>query len=166
MIQKTMETKEQEFTNLVREHKTTIYTVCYMFSKDSQEIEDLFQEILVKIWQGFGSFRGESDVRTWIYRIALNTCINVDKKKKRAGEKVPLSVDIDPFEDTNDKALQTKQLYNRINRLGLVDRSIVLLWLEGISYDEIGQIVGISAQNVSVKLVRIREQLKQMDYGE
>lgn len=161
-----METKEQEFTNLVREHKTTIYTVCYMFSKDSQEIEDLFQEILVKIWQGFGSFRGESDVRTWIYRIALNTCINVDKKKKRAGEKVPLSVDIDPFEDTNDKALQTKQLYNRINRLGLVDRSIVLLWLEGISYDEIGQIVGISAQNVSVKLVRIREQLKQMDYGE
>lgn len=166
MIQKTMETKEQEFTNLVREHKTTIYTVCYMFSKDSQEIEDLFQEILVKIWQGFGSFRGESDIRTWIYRIALNTCINVDKKKKRAGEKVPLSVNIDPFEDTNDKALQTKQLYSRINRLGLVDRSIVLLWLEGISYDEIGQIVGISAQNVSVKLVRIREQLKQMNNGE
>lgn len=161
-----METKEQEFTNLVREHKTTIYTVCYMFSKDSQEIEDLFQEILVKIWQGFGSFRGESDIRTWIYRIALNTCINVDKKKKRAGEKVPLSVNIDPFEDTNDKALQTKQLYSRINRLGLVDRSIVLLWLEGISYDEIGQIVGISAQNVSVKLVRIREQLKQMNHGE
>lgn len=161
-----METKEQEFTHLVREHKTTIYTVCYMFSKDSQEIEDLFQEILVKIWQGFGSFRGESDVRTWIYRIALNTCINVDKKKKRAGEKVPLSVNIDPFEDTNDKALQTKQLYSRINRLGLVDRSIVLLWLEGISYDEIGQIVGISAQNVSVKLVRIREQLKQMNHGE
>ena len=161
-----METKEQEFTHLVREHKTTIYTVCYMFSKDSQEIEDLFQEILVKIWQGFGSFRGESDVRTWIYRIALNTCINVDKKKKRAGEKVPLSVNIDPFEDTNDKALQTKQLYSRINRLGLVDRSIVLLWLEGISYDEIGQIVGISAQNVSVKLVRIREQLKQMNNGE
>ncbi|MDO5442747.1 MAG: sigma-70 family RNA polymerase sigma factor [Bacteroidia bacterium] len=160
-----MENKEPEFTNLVREHKTTIYTVCYMFSKDSQEIEDLFQEVLVKIWQGFGSFRGESDVRTWIYRVALNTCINADKKKKRAGEKVPLSVDIDPFEDTNDKALQTKQLYSRINRLGLVDRSIVLLWLEGISYDEIGQIVGISAQNVSVKLVRIREQLKQMDNG-
>lgn len=165
MINKTMETKEQEFTNLVREHKTTIYTVCYMFSKDSQEIEDLFQEVLVKIWQGFGSFRGESDVRTWIYRIALNTCINADKKKKRTGEKVPLSVSIDPFEDTNDKALQTKQLYSRINRLGLVDRSIVLLWLEGISYDEIGQIVGISAQNVSVKLVRIREQLKQMNNG-
>lgn len=134
-----------------------------MFSKDRDEIEDLFQEILIRLWQGFDSFRGESNVRTWIYRIALNTCINADRKKKRGGTRIPLSVDIDPFADTDDKALQTKQLYNRINRLGLADRSIVLLWLEGMSYDEIGEIVGISAKNVSVRLVRIRESLKQMN---
>lgn len=73
-----------------------------------------------------------------------------------------LSVDIDPYEDTDEKALQVKQLYQRINRLGLVDRSIVLLWLEALSYEEIGAIVGISAKNVSVKLVRIREQLMKM----
>jgi len=71
-------------------------------------------------------------------------------------------VDIDPFEDTDEKALQVKQLYGRINQLGLVDRSIVLLWLEALSYEEIGAIVGISAKNVSVKLVRIREQLMKM----
>lgn len=158
-----METKEQQFTSLVKEHKVTIYTVCYMFSKDRDEIEDLFQEILIRLWQGFDSFRGESNVRTWIYRIALNTCINADRKKKRGGTRIPLSVDIDPFADTDDKALQTKQLYNRINRLGLADRSIVLLWLEGMSYDEIGEIVGVSAKNVSVRLVRIRESLKQMN---
>jgi RNA polymerase sigma factor, sigma-70 family len=158
-----MDNKEQQFTKIVRDHKATIYTVCYMFSKDKEEIEDLFQDVLIKIWQGFDRFRGESDVRTWIWRIALNTCINADRKKKRSGTRVPLSVDIDPFEDTNDKSLQTKQLYSRINCLGLVDRSIVLLWLEGLSYDEIGQIVGISAGSVSVKLVRIREQLKQMN---
>lgn len=161
----TMETKEQQFTTLIREHEATIYTVCYMFSKDRQEIDDLFQEVLLKIWQGFDSFRGESNVRTWVYRIALNTCINADRKKKRAGERVSLTVDIDPFDDVSDSALQTKQLYERINKLGLVDRSIVLLWLEGISYDEIGEIVGISPKNVSVKLVRIREQLKQMNNG-
>lgn len=164
-INKKMETKELQFCNLIREHKATIYTVCYMFSKDRQEIDDLFQDILVKVWQGFDTFRGESNQRTWIYRIALNTCINADKKKKKAGEKVALSVDIDPFEETNDDALQTGLLYKRINRLGLVDRSIVLLWLEGISYDEIGEIVGISPKNVSVKLVRIREQLKKMNDG-
>lgn len=157
-----MEAKEQKFTSLVKEHKTTIYTVCYMFSKDRQEVDDLFQEVLVKMWQGMDSFRGEASVRTWIYRIALNTCIDADKKKKRSGTRIPLSVDIDPFEDTDDKALQIKQLYRRINQLGLFDRSIVLLWLEGISYEEIGEITGISAKNVSVRLVRIREQLKRM----
>lgn len=158
-----METKEKQFTDLVRGQKTTIYTVCYMFSKDRDEIEDLFQEILVKIWQGFDGFRGESNVRTWVWRIALNTCLNAEGRKKRAGTRVPLSVDVDPFDEMDDRALQTKQLYSRINRLGLVDRSIVLLWLEGISYDEIGEIVGISPSNVSVKLVRIREQLKNMN---
>lgn len=158
-----METKEQQFTDLVREHKATIYTVCYMFSKDREEIDDLFQDVLIRMWQGFDRFRGESDPRTWIWRIALNTCINADKKKKRAGTRVPLSIDIDPFEDTDDKALQTRQLYGMINRLGLVDRSIVLLWLEGLSYDEIGSIIGTTAGNVSVKLVRIREQLRTMN---
>ena len=73
-----------------------------------------------------------------------------------------LSVDINPYEDDGRDAQQIRQLYNRINRLGLVDRNIILLWLEGMCYDEIGAIMGISAKNVSVKLVRIREQLKQM----
>ena len=106
-----MDNKEQAFAQLVREHKSTIYSVCYMFSKDSDEIDDLFQEILARLWNGYDSFRAESDVRTWIYRVALNCCHNADKKKKRlAVERVPLSVEIDPFEDMDDRALQTKRL--------------------------------------------------------
>ena len=155
-----MSNKEQEFTRLVREHKNTIYAVCYMFSKDSDEIEDLFQEILIRLWKGFGSFREEADVRTWVYRVALNCCLNADKKRRRGGERVPLSVDIDPYEGTDDRALQTKRLYARINRLGLVDRALILLWLEGLSYEEIGAIVGISVKNVSFQLHRIKEELK------
>ena len=79
-----MENKEQAFTQLVREHKSTIYSVCYMFSKDSDEIDDLFQEILIRLWKGYNSFRAESDVRTWIYRVSLNCCLNADKKKNLA----------------------------------------------------------------------------------
>lgn len=157
-----MTDKEREFSRIVREHKSEIYTVCYMFSKDSDEVADLYQDILIKLWGGFDGFRGESSAKTWIWRVALNTCISDDRKKKRRGEKVALTVDIDPFEDKDEKALQVKQLYSRINQLGLVDRSIVLLWLEALSYEEIGAIVGISAKNVSVKLVRIREQLMKM----
>lgn len=157
-----MTDKEREFSRIVREHKSEIYTVCYMFSKDSDEVADLYQDILIKLWSGFDGFRGESSVKTWIWRVALNTCISDDRKKKRRGEKVALTVDIDPFEDKDEKALQVKQLYSRINQLGLVDRSIVLLWLEALSYEEIGMIVGMTAKNVSVKLVRIREQLMKM----
>lgn len=133
-----------------------------MFSKDEDEVSDLFQEILIKLWQGFDSFKGESDIKTWIYRVSLNCCINQDKKQKRGGKRVELDVDIHPYEDNYEKSLQVKQLYSRINRLGLVDRSIILLWLEGLSYEEIGAIVGITTKNVSVKLLRIKEQLKQM----
>ena len=71
-------------------------------------------------------------------------------------------MDIDPYEDIDEDAMQIRQLYDRINRLGLVDRSIILMWLENLSYEEIGAILGISVKNVSVKLVRIREKLKQM----
>lgn len=146
----------------MNEHKRTIYTVCYMFSNDKAEIEDLFQEILVRMWNGFETFRGESSLNTWIWRVSLNTCLNYERRRKREGERVELAVDINPFSDTDDDAMQIRQLHERIGRLGFVDRSIILLWLENMSYDEIGAIVGISAKNVSVKLVRIREKLKQM----
>ena len=67
------------------------------------------------------------------------------------------------FEDNDDaKIKQVRQLHERISQLALVDRALVMLWLEGMSYDEIGAIVGISAQNVGVKLFRIKEQLKKM----
>ena len=78
---------EKEFARMVREQKSTIYTVCYMFSKDNDEVNDLFQEILVNLWKGFGSFQGRSDIRTWVYRVALNTFITIDRKKKLKRDK-------------------------------------------------------------------------------
>ena len=156
-----MDNKETDFSRIVREHKSTIYTVCYMFSKDKQEVDDLFQEVLVKLWQGYDSFQGKSDLRTWISRVSLNTCISIDRKKKRRKTQ-PLLEGIDLFDKNDADNRQTDMLHERIGRLQPFDRAIVLLWLENMSYDEIAQIVGISVKNVSVKLYRIKEQLKQM----
>ena len=158
-----MNSIEQEFTNVVREHKGTIYTVCYMFSKDEDEVADLFQEILINIWKGFEKFRGESSVRTWIWRISFNTCVSYEKKKSRMGSTIPLSLNINLFDDSDEETRQIKMLQKRIRQLGPFDRAIVLLWLDDLSYAEIGEIVGISEKNVSVRLVRIREQLKKMN---
>jgi RNA polymerase sigma factor, sigma-70 family len=152
---------EQQFAELVKAHKSTIYTVCYMFSKDEDEVNDLFQEVMVNLWKGFGSFEGRSDVRTWVYRVSLNTCISDDRKKKRR-KTVPLSMDINLFEDRDADSRQVQMLNKRISQLGAFDRAIILLWLENMSYEEIGQVVGITAKNVSVRLYRIKEQLKQM----
>ncbi len=156
-----MDNKETDFSRIVREHKSTIYTVCYMFSKDKQEVDDLFQEVLVKLWQGYATFQGKSDLRTWIYRVSLNTCISIDRKKKRRKTQ-PLLEGIDLFDKNDADNRQTDMLHERIGRLQPFDRAIVLLWLENMSYEEIAQIVGISVKNVSVKLYRIKEQLKQM----
>ena len=157
----TMNVLEQQFAQTVKEHKSTIYTVCYMFSQAADEVNDLFQEVLVNIWKGFESFEHRSDIKTWIYRIALNTCISIDRKKKRSAE-VRLTMDINLFEDRDEDTKQVDMLHKRISKLQPFDRAIVLLWLENLPYEEIGQIVGISTKNVSVRLFRIREQLKQM----
>ena len=153
---------ELEFAQTVREHKGTIYTVCYMFSNTPDEVADLYQEILINLWKGFPKFRGDSNVRTWIYRVSLNTCISSERKKDRKVETLPLSMDINLFDDSDEDSRQIQLLRSRINKLGPFDRAIVLLWLENLSYDEIGAIVGISAKNVSVRLVRIKDQLKKM----
>ena len=157
-----MKEKETEFSGIVKRYKNTIYTVCYLFAKDNDEVNDLFQETLINLWQGFDSFQGKCDLNTWIWRVSLNTCLTAKRKKKRRVETVPLSMDINLFTDTDDDTKQIQQLYHRINKLGVVDRAIILLWLENMSYEEIGQIIGISTKNVSVKLVRIKEQLKKM----
>ena len=153
---------ELEFAQTVREHKGTIYTVCYMFSNNPDEVADLCQEILINLWKGYPKFRGDSNVRTWIYRVSLNTCISSERKKDRRVETLPLSLDINLFDDSDEDSKKVRMLRNRINKLGPFDRAIVLLWLENLSYDEIGAIVGISAKNVSVRLVRIKDQLKNM----
>lgn len=157
-----MDNLEKEFEAMVKRQRSTIYTVCYMFSNDADEVAELFQETLINMWKGFAKFRGESDVRTWIWRVSLNTCITAERKKSRRGVSVPLSMEINLFEDNDEDTRQIRMLRDRICRLGHFDRAIVLLWLENLSYEEIGAIVGISAKNVSVRLVRIREQLKRM----
>lgn len=156
-----MNKKETDFIRILKEYKTTIYTVCFMFSKDKDEVNDMYQEVSINLWKGFDNFAQKSEMKTWIYRISLNTCISFDRKKKRR-KTVPLTVDIDLFEDNDHESKQIKTLYNRINRLEPFDRAIILLWLENLPYDEIGAIVGISTKNVSVRLSRIREQLKNM----
>lgn len=156
-----MEKLDTTFAQIVKEHKDTIYTVCFMFSKDSDEVSDLFQEVLINLWKGFESFQQRSNIDTWIWKVSFNTCISYERKKQKRTT-FPLTMDINLFEDNDEDSRQIRRLYDRIHRLKPFDRAIILLWLENMSYEEIGAIVGISVKNVSVRLYRIKEELKKM----
>lgn len=155
---------ERQFTELIKEQKATIYSICLMFADERTEVDDLVQEALINLWQGFENFQGRSSLKTWVYKVTLNSCISYDRKRKHSNmvsiEVVEPSL-LEGADKTND-ADQWKLLHKRIQKLGPFDRAIVLLWLEDLSYEEIATIVGISIKNVSVRLVRIRQQLMRM----
>lgn len=151
---------QSEFERLVGEHEATIYSVCYMFAETKPEADDLFQDVLIRLWQGFESFKKESSTRTWVYRVSLNTCISAKRKKRLRAQ--PLDISPEIFDESGSEGRQNAMLHDRISRLEKFDRAIVLLWLEDLPYEEIGAIVGISAKAVGTRLYRIKEKLKEL----
>ena len=153
---------EKEFENVVRQYKANMYMICYMYAKDKDEANDFFQETLIRLWQGFKQFRGESNINTWVSRICINTCISSLRKKKKHARTIPLSIDVELLEETNENGKQLAQMYRLIGKLGVLDKALVLLWLDNMSYAEIAEIMGMTVSNVSVKLMRIKGKLKEM----
>lgn len=153
---------EKEFISLVEAHKRIIYKVCSVYAADRESLNDLYQEIVINLWKAFPRFRSECKVSTWVYRIGLNTCISFFRQSKSRPEVVPITVDLESFDEESDKASQLRELYRMINCLGQLERALILLWLEEKSYQEIADITGISPSHVGVKLTRIREKLKAM----
>ena len=126
---------------------------------------DLFQEIVLQLWRAFGSFKGQSRISTWMYRVALNTAISSFRKQKRKPEQYAISereLNI-PYQDVDPEKEEKKRfLYQAINQLSEVEKAIIMLHLEDHSYEEIGQIIGITSTHVGVKLNRIKGKLKKI----
>ncbi len=152
--------QKKDFEKIVMEQKSTIYSVCFMFASSREEADDLFQEVLLNLWNGFGKFRGVSSPRTWVYRVSLNTCISYKRKKKIKTS--PLEISDDVIAGDTPQSRQSKQLHKRISKLEPLDRAIVLLWLEDLPYDEIASIVGVSTGSLGMRLMRIKEKLKSL----
>lgn len=153
---------EKEFIALVEEYKQVIYKVCYIYATDAEHLNDLYQEVVINLWKSFPRFRNECKVSTWVYRVGLNTCISFFRKSRSRPEVVPITVDLESVAEEEDKTALLRELYRMINSLGQLERALILLWLEERSYQEMADIIGISKNNVAVKLNRIREKLKTM----
>ena len=154
---------EKEFLTLIDAHKRAIYKVCYMYAADQEELNDLYQEVVLNLWKGFPRYRGDSKLVTWVYRIAMNTCITYLRHSNARPQTVSLTVEMsEPLDDEESKATQLRELYRLISQLGKLERALILLWLEERSYQEMADILGISKNNIAVKLNRVKEKLKKM----
>ena len=150
---------------MITQHQGIIHKVCGMYCHREEERKDLFQDIVLQLWRAYDSFKGDSKLSTWMYRVALNTAISGFRKQKRKPEQTPLSDQILQIAHaTGDPDWEEKRtfLYQAINHLSEVEKAIVMLHLEEHSYEEIAEIIGITINYVGVKLNRIKAKLKKL----
>jgi RNA polymerase sigma-70 factor (ECF subfamily) len=144
---------------MIREYNRIIYKVISFYADKNNLPDDLYQDVVLNLWKAFPNFRNESQLSTWIYRIALNTCVTFYRNSNRRPVCVEITPDIKAYTEENEAV---SELYACINRLGKLERALILLYLEDRPYKEIAEIMGITATNVSTKVNRIKEKLKQI----
>ena len=154
--------EESTFIKLIQDSKGILLKVSNIYSDNYEDQKDLYQEIVFQLWKSFDSFRGDSKVSTWVYRIALNTSISHLRKRKRKGEHVPIQFELYNLADEDDRVLheQMTLINEHIQQLSVVEKGLILLHLDGKNYEEIGGITGFSPTNVGTRLTRIKQKLK------
>lgn len=157
--------KQAQFEALLAEHKDRLYRICRANVYDQSQVEDLYQDVLVKLWQHMDQFKGNSKWSTWMYRVAVNTAITYNRRKKRH-QAVFVQTEPNPSAEplaVADGEMETEQLLQQlqycIQQLKEGDRLLISLQLEGMSYQQIAEISGLTVNHVGVKLNRIRKQL-------
>ena len=162
-----MKDKETYFRQVYAENKDRVFRICCSYVKDEQDRLDLYQEILTKVWESLGTFKGNAQISTWLYRVAVNTAlVFISKSKKQA--KQFQGLEAHEFKlATNEEEKLTKiqleadieRLYACINQLAISDKTVISLYLEELSYKEIAQVTGLAANHIGVKINRIKQKL-------
>ena len=164
-LEKPSTIQEQTFIGLVNENRGILYKICRMYGDTEPDRQDLFQEMVIQLWRSYPTFRGDARFSTWLYRIALNTAISDLRKQRRR----PASIDPDllpnqlhDIQYSSEKEEQLQQLYSAIDRLTELEKALTMLYLEDKSYQEMEEILGISQNNLRVKMNRIKDKLRKM----
>ncbi|PIE50007.1 MAG: RNA polymerase subunit sigma-70 [Flavobacteriales bacterium] len=158
-----MKNKERAFSEMINDNQGLIIKVSRLYTNNSEDEEDLFQEIVLQLWKSYDSFKGDSKVSTWMYRVALNTAITVFRKRKKriaTDEIQPFHEKGINYEQKTEKEEQIAILYKVIKKLPKIERAIVMLYLDDLPYKEIAATLGISSVNARVKMNRLKKKLK------
>ena len=158
--------KEQEtiFLSALESNQEKLFRICSIYAKDDEDAKDLFQEVLVHVWRSMSTFKGNSSIGTWMFRIALNVCLRFKSKhSKNQNRFIRLdSITVANFgtiENSEEENEKLNSLRKCVKELKKADKAIVALYLEGIAYKEISSIVGLSENHIAVKIKRIKSKL-------
>jgi RNA polymerase sigma factor (sigma-70 family) len=156
-------TRENHFMQLINQNKGILFKICRIYQDDPDDRDDLLQEMILQLWRGFDSFKGESKFSSWMYRVALNTAIVFFKKQKRRPDSEQLPEGFEHAEEQNPAAEKEEQLalfYKAVQQLSKVEKALIFLYMENQSSEEIAANLGISPVNVRVRLNRVKNRLK------
>ncbi len=158
-----MVSKEENFKNIFQKNSRKIYHLCYGYTGDEDSANDLMQETFMKVWQNLDKFRNQALISTWIYRIAVNTCLSYLRVEKRqAKDELTDSIIENKEDEVSDKNEQVASLYKCISQLEENERILITMVLDEVPYHEIAQISGISDGNLRVKIHRIKQKLTEL----
>lgn len=154
--------RKKDFIKIIKSNEGLIFKVAGLYSNSLEDRDDLVQEIVYQLWKSFDTFNAQSKLSTWMYRVALNTSVFHLKKTKRTVPTIPIEQSDFGMSDELEKEEEERieRLYEQIQRLNLLERGIVLLYLEGKSHEEISSITGLSITNIGTRLSRIKEKMK------
>ncbi len=158
---------EAAFHALIQENRPRLARICRVYGEDEEDQKDLFQEIAYQLWRSMAGFKGRSSLNTFVYRVALNTALSHMRRSKVRStqhfeEGQPDTPVAPGFDQDLDRKEQLQALYHAIGQLRKSDRSLILLYLEDLSYQEMADITGLSVSNVGARLSRARQRLGQM----
>jgi len=154
--------KEEEFAQIIKDNEGVIFKITTIYTNNGQDQNDLYQDIVYQLWKSFDSFRNESKISTWMYRVALNTAIRQLQKQKRRPVDIPIDQVVIRQTENYDQEFEDrlKLLYSHIGKLNVLEKGLMLLLLEGKKYEEIAEITGLTASNVGTRISRIKSKLK------
>lgn len=150
---------EKEFIRLIKEHERIILRICNVYCAESADRADLYQDIAIQLWKSFPNFDRKSKTTTWMYRIALNTAISRFRKEKKRPQQEQITEQFTA--DSLHEEDQIRLLYDAIGSLNKIDKAITMLYLDGIPYREVGEIMGLSESNIGFKINRIKKKLRE-----
>tara|TARA_R110002095_G_scaffold206128_1_gene189904 strand:- start:672 stop:1178 length:507 start_codon:yes stop_codon:yes gene_type:complete len=158
--------KEQEtiFLSALEKNQDKLFRICSIYSEDNEDAKDLFQEVLVHVWRSMGTFKGNSSIGTWMFRVALNVCLRFKSKHTKNQNRFirldSMTISNLRTEENNEEEKEKlKDLKKCVKKLNDGDKAIVALYLEGVVYKEISSILGLSENHVAVKVKRIKSKL-------